>query len=404
MDKSSFNGNINNYFNFGLNVGRPEMVNQSASGTIQLLSYNDYYPHGSIIPGRSYSSGSPYRCDYQGKEKDGETGFNNFDLRMYDARLGRWFNPDPMHQYFSSYLAMGNNPVSFIDPSGGYDEDDVMHPPRGPMSTRYMSSQNYINELYRNYGTPEERAERERVGTLAQFGDVELGNGRVAQYDSRGNLVIGSYSTIHNYSIFAVVSTQSGETAYNVTNFKPFVIEGEGSVEYYLSESESNVFNEEAQSSGVVNWNGVNTGLQVAEGFGVVAEAGRKIALDYRMSQPLMSRVGMSANIKTISRLGTASKYLGAAGYGAAGLGTALDINAYNKGQLSGARLSYNMTGTTVGLSVGYFLGPLAGAVASGTFWGAQQMYDGYMYWQQQMSIYLTNCENGFKNGWVPGR
>ena len=197
MDKSSFSGNINNYFHIGFNVGRFDMDNQSASGNIQLLSFNDYYPHGSIIPGRSYSSGAPYRCDYQGIEKDGETGFNNFDLRMYDARLGRWFNPDPMQQYFSAYLSMGNNPVSFIDPSGGYDEDDVMHPPRGPMSTRYMSSQNYINELYRNYGTPEERAERERVGTLAQFGDVELGNGRVAQYDSRGNLVYGHYEKVN---------------------------------------------------------------------------------------------------------------------------------------------------------------------------------------------------------------
>jgi hypothetical protein len=112
----------------------------------------------------------------------------------------------------------------------------------------------------------------------------------------------------------------------------------------------------------------------------------------------------MSSNVKAISGLGTASKWLGAAGYGAAGLGTVLDINAYNKGQLSGARLGYNTTGTAVGLGVGYFFGPLAAAAAGGSFYVGQQMYDGYMYWQQQMSIYLTNFENGLKNGWVPGR
>jgi hypothetical protein len=53
---------------------------------------------------------------------------------------------------------------------------------------------------------------------------------------------------------------------------------------------------------------------------------------------------------------------------------------------------------------VGYFFGPLAAAAAGGSFYVGQQMYDGYMYWQQQMSIYLTNFENGLKNGWVPGR
>jgi RHS repeat-associated protein len=56
---------------------------------------------------------------YGGMEKDGETNFTNFELRQYDPRLGRWFNPDPMGQYYSPYLSMGNNPVSFIDPTGG---------------------------------------------------------------------------------------------------------------------------------------------------------------------------------------------------------------------------------------------------------------------------------------------
>ena len=69
---------------------------------LQLVNYNDYYPHGNIMPGRSYSAGSNYRYGYQSQEKDEETGFNNFDLRMYDSRIGRWFNVDPMEQYFSA--------------------------------------------------------------------------------------------------------------------------------------------------------------------------------------------------------------------------------------------------------------------------------------------------------------
>jgi|GEM_PF-2099328 len=49
-----------------------------------------------------------------------------FELRLWDGRLGRWLTVDPMGQYFSPYLGMGNNPISRIDPDGGMDTE----PPR----------------------------------------------------------------------------------------------------------------------------------------------------------------------------------------------------------------------------------------------------------------------------------
>jgi RHS repeat-associated protein len=52
--------------------------------------------------------------------KEEFAGWSEFDLRMYDARFGRWISPDPYGQYYSPYLAMGNNPVSSLDPDGGY--------------------------------------------------------------------------------------------------------------------------------------------------------------------------------------------------------------------------------------------------------------------------------------------
>src|SRR5271154_144940 len=63
----------------------------------------------------------PYRYGYQGQyaEKDSVTNWNAFELRMYDARFGRWLSPDPYGQFSSPYLAMGNNPVSGTDPNGG---------------------------------------------------------------------------------------------------------------------------------------------------------------------------------------------------------------------------------------------------------------------------------------------
>jgi hypothetical protein len=37
------------------------------------------------MPGRQYTTAQPYRYDYQGIEKDGETGNNAFQLRQYDG-------------------------------------------------------------------------------------------------------------------------------------------------------------------------------------------------------------------------------------------------------------------------------------------------------------------------------
>jgi len=55
----------------------------------------------------------PYRFGYQGQysEENETTGWNEFDLRMYDKRFGRWLSPDPYGQFYSPYVAMGNNPV-----------------------------------------------------------------------------------------------------------------------------------------------------------------------------------------------------------------------------------------------------------------------------------------------------
>ncbi len=46
-----------------------------------------------------------------------------FQLRLWDGRIGRWLSPDPYGQYASPYLGMGNNPISGIDPDGGFFQE-----------------------------------------------------------------------------------------------------------------------------------------------------------------------------------------------------------------------------------------------------------------------------------------
>ena len=102
---------------------------------IEILSQQDYYPWGGVMPGRNYKSTfiSENRS-YQGQLFDNETNYNSFDLRNFDSRIGRWLSTDPYNQYYSPYMAMGNNPISFTDPTGGFAGSG------GTLSDMYMTA------------------------------------------------------------------------------------------------------------------------------------------------------------------------------------------------------------------------------------------------------------------------
>lgn len=115
--------NLSNYvYEITDHLGNVRSTFRYNAGNAEVLSFADYYPHGATMPNRNYISATAYRFTFQGQENDNETGFINFELRQYDARIGRWLNPDPYKQHYSPYLAMGNNPLSFTDPTGGRDD------------------------------------------------------------------------------------------------------------------------------------------------------------------------------------------------------------------------------------------------------------------------------------------
>jgi RHS repeat-associated protein len=92
--------------------------------TADLISAQDYYPFGSPMPGRNYSSGD-YRYGFNGMEEDNEVkGDGNsydFGARIYDPRVGRWLSLDPLQTRYpalSPYNYVANSPIQFIDPDG----------------------------------------------------------------------------------------------------------------------------------------------------------------------------------------------------------------------------------------------------------------------------------------------
>ena len=50
---------------------------------------------------------------------DADIGWNDFELRNYDAQTGRWVQQDPYDEFASPYSGMGNDPVLNTDPTGG---------------------------------------------------------------------------------------------------------------------------------------------------------------------------------------------------------------------------------------------------------------------------------------------
>lgn len=99
-------------------LGNVRAVVQKNGSSTQILDSADYYPFGEKLIGRDINGS--YRYAFQGQELDSETGMEAFQLRLWDGRIGRWLSPDPMGQYASPYLGMGNNPISGVDPDGGF--------------------------------------------------------------------------------------------------------------------------------------------------------------------------------------------------------------------------------------------------------------------------------------------
>lgn len=77
------------------------------------------------MSGRSYSNENQYRYGFNGKENDNEIkGIGNqqdYGLRIYNPRLGRFFSEDPLtplYPWYTLYQFAGNMPIRFVDLDG----------------------------------------------------------------------------------------------------------------------------------------------------------------------------------------------------------------------------------------------------------------------------------------------
>lgn len=104
---------------FGDHLGSTRVVTNS-SGTAQETCY--YYPYGAS----NCSPSSTNNYLFTGKERDSESGLDNFGARYDSSQYGRFMTPDPGNagadpynpQSWNMYSYVLNNPLSYTDPSG----------------------------------------------------------------------------------------------------------------------------------------------------------------------------------------------------------------------------------------------------------------------------------------------
>ncbi|MCP3142938.1 RHS repeat domain-containing protein [Pyxidicoccus xibeiensis] len=83
---------------------------------------------GALVAGFGYTAfGSPRDTAdaapwmsqrYTGAGYDAETGLYDFNARLYDPAVGRFYSTDPANEFASPYSYVGNHPTALVDPTG----------------------------------------------------------------------------------------------------------------------------------------------------------------------------------------------------------------------------------------------------------------------------------------------
>jgi RHS repeat-associated protein len=108
-------------------LGQSPVNNLYTSFTADVVSATDYAPFGMQMVGRTFdAAGSPaYRYGFNGKENDsevkGEGNQQDYGMRIYDPRLGKFLSVDPLtkeYTFLTPYQFSSNRPIDGVDLDG----------------------------------------------------------------------------------------------------------------------------------------------------------------------------------------------------------------------------------------------------------------------------------------------
>jgi RHS repeat-associated protein len=85
-----------------------------------------------LMPGRTYTSSKLYRYGFNGKENDneikGEGNQQDYGMRIYDPRIGRFLSVDPLatsFPWYTPYQFAGNKPIFAVDLDGLEEKETI---------------------------------------------------------------------------------------------------------------------------------------------------------------------------------------------------------------------------------------------------------------------------------------
>ena len=118
------------HYYFSDHLGSANVVTSSTGG---IQDESDYYPFGGE---RAITNSDPNNYKFTGKERDSESGLDDFDARYYSSSMGRFMSPDwsavptPVPyakftnpQTLNLYSMVADDPESFVDLDGHADDD-----------------------------------------------------------------------------------------------------------------------------------------------------------------------------------------------------------------------------------------------------------------------------------------
>jgi RHS repeat-associated protein len=108
------------HFYFSDHLGTHSLITD-LNGTMPPQSESDYFPYGAEVP---ISGADANHYKFTGKERDAESGLDNFGPRYDASSLGRFMSPDLLAGHVSDpqtlnrYAYVRNNPLNLTDPTG----------------------------------------------------------------------------------------------------------------------------------------------------------------------------------------------------------------------------------------------------------------------------------------------
>jgi RHS repeat-associated protein len=264
----------------------------------------------------------------------------NFAFRNYDAQIGRWLQPDPLMQHPSPYLAMSNNPVSFTDPTGLWDDDEI--------DIDFNFNNN--NDSYK----PKPKIKNVKIKDPKNEFKIE-----------KKRYTFGIYSGETFLNTFELPENSSGNQVYDVHGKKRSVGAAYGEkAGRYITSTKNWALGLKAKKGegGLSGTDKTGYGLNAAG----IANGAKTGIIDYAVKSS-STQTGIRAELQVLGKTGT--RYLSAAkglGFMSGVAGVAVTgIDAYNKGEWQG----HHTADVLIGLGSLYLLtGPVGWTVGGGYF------------------------------------